>query len=1101
MKKIFFAALSLLLLPTISFSQGSFSNPIYFPIQSQYPLGGTIKSADFNNDGKNDLVYIDGTDSCFRIFLGQGNGQFNLYDSVSVIQNHGMGFSCIFNSLGFVEDFNGDGYKDIVLTVDSFLNYSIRLFLNDGNGKFPTQKIVVDSLNQYNSLIYRIFDITNDGFSDIICYSWPDNYFYSGDGTGNFTNVPTSLSQTNMDSYSIENNFIDINNDGKCDFINCIQGTNNTGWEIYYGTGVNTFQLGKTFFTPYQAWLNICDVNKDSLQDIYVRCLNHFTSYYLINDNQGNFTQTTFLNDSFVFAGLYCVDEDFNEDAKNDIACYYGDSLFVCLGDGFGQINNKVSFKMPIYSGNVGSYLFEDMDNDNKTDLVYVNPNPPKGIYCLLNQIDTTPIAPSINISPISSGSCGYTSITFFGNDIEPKMHLKFTAAFQTDIEVPDSNITYTSTHIFKAHVDFSTATIGKYNIVLTDSNGIVTTITDGFEVQATVPPDLEIKIIGPSQTRIGLPTRYYLKITNPSNCNALAVPIVLFVSGNNKVAFVDSIYDFDGKNRDTMLYAEFDNYFADEGKSKGYMYLINQIYSKDIIYYPIDITALSPHELFTINVSIGTPFLNNDTSYHKKTRQPCCAVPDDVLNCVKAFFDLTVENAKDCATEYAKLIIFNGVPKDIRIQYDLGGSLEETARKCIPFLPTGGKWINRGLKAVGKKLLEDDKIQPSEAEKVMNACKCRINPLCDNDSKVSEGLSAHDPNDKVGIGVGIAHWINGSEILSYGIHFENVDTASASAQVVILRDTLDITKVDIISFKPELITIGNHTIDFSTFKTNQPLLYDMRPAINLIVKMEVSLDSIIGALEVIYTSLDPTTMLLTTDPLLGFLPPNINKPTGEGSFYYSVKLKAGLSNNTIVKNTANIYFDFNPPILTPTWINTIDILPPTSKMNSTISNTNDTTIYLSWKGSDVQSGVQKYDIFYSENGGAFIPYITNFANDSILFYGKAGSGYSFYTIAVDNVGNREIKSIGDVSIRINEEDIQIFPNPSTGEFTVQIKNDVQVSKLALFDMQGHKVPIAYKKNNNTYLVQVPTQQNVGTYVLKIVTADKSFTGKILIQK
>ncbi|TAH40765.1 MAG: T9SS type A sorting domain-containing protein [Bacteroidetes bacterium] len=51
------------------------------------------------------------------------------------------------------------------------------------------------------------------------------------------------------------------------------------------------------------------------------------------------------------------------------------------------------------------------------------------------------------------------------------------------------------------------------------------------------------------------------------------------------------------------------------------------------------------------------------------------------------------------------------------------------------------------------------------------------------------------------------------------------------------------------------------------------------------------------------------------------------NEPNSHGYFQYKVRLISGLSIGTEISNTANIYFDFNPPIRTNTTINTISNL------------------------------------------------------------------------------------------------------------------------------------------------------------------------------
>jgi uncharacterized repeat protein (TIGR01451 family) len=52
----------------------------------------------------------------------------------------------------------------------------------------------------------------------------------------------------------------------------------------------------------------------------------------------------------------------------------------------------------------------------------------------------------------------------------------------------------------------------------------------------------------------------------------------------------------------------------------------------------------------------------------------------------------------------------------------------------------------------------------------------------------------------------------------------------------------------------------------------------------------------------------------------------NSNEPASHGFVMYSIKTKSGLANGTQMPNTAYIYFDFNPAVITNTTMNTIDI-------------------------------------------------------------------------------------------------------------------------------------------------------------------------------
>ena len=67
----------------------------------------------------------------------------------------------------------------------------------------------------------------------------------------------------------------------------------------------------------------------------------------------------------------------------------------------------------------------------------------------------------------------------------------------------------------------------------------------------------------------------------------------------------------------------------------------------------------------------------------------------------------------------------------------------------------------------------------------------------------------------------------------------------------------------------------------------------------------------------------------------------------------------------------------------------------------------------VSWSGQDDPggSGIASYDVYASDNGGAYTLWQQDTSDTSALFLGANGDTYSFYSVATDNVGNVESKS------------------------------------------------------------------------------------------
>jgi hypothetical protein len=274
---------------------------------------------------------------------------------------------------------------------------------------------------------------------------------------------------------------------------------------------------------------------------------------------------------------------------------------------------------------------------------------------------------------------------------------------------------------------------------------------------------------------------------------------------------------------------------------------------------------------------------------------------------------------------------------------------------------------------------------------------------------KGMRGVAGFDPNDKIGAdGAGAQHYITGKEPLRYEIHFENIVTATAPVQEVVISDTLDANTLDLSTFRLDMMTFASSTVSLPLAQTPFAQDVDLRPSKNLIVRLSATLDPISGALSVRYTSLDPATMQLPEDALGGFLPPNTDG-SGEGSIVFTVMPKADLPTGAQIRNKAAIYFDLNDPILTPEWLNTIDNDAPTSQVAALPATQSARTFTVTWSGSDTGAGVGDYSIYVSKDGGPYTLWLANTTRTSAAYTAQSGGAYRFYSIARDGAGNIEI--------------------------------------------------------------------------------------------
>ncbi len=277
------------------------------------------------------------------------------------------------------------------------------------------------------------------------------------------------------------------------------------------------------------------------------------------------------------------------------------------------------------------------------------------------------------------------------------------------------------------------------------------------------------------------------------------------------------------------------------------------------------------------------------------------------------------------------------------------------------------------------------------------------------------------DPNDKVGTpGSTDKRFRQSTTPFIYSIFFENLPTATAPAQVVTITDQLDTSNIDLSTFSLGAISFGGYTVLPPPGQSEYVTALDLRPARDLVVKIDARLDKLTRLLTWRFTSLDPATLQPTEDPDAGFLPPNRTSPEGDGSVTFTVQPKSNTALNTEIRNRARIVFDVNAPIDTPEWLNTIDDSRPTSRVTTSPRTRNPSPLVLRWAGADTGAGINDYTIFVSENGAPFSIFLANTTATTAVFTGRPGSTYFFYSIATDGAGNREEKQpTADVTIKV----------------------------------------------------------------------------------
>ncbi|HEY1046494.1 MAG TPA: T9SS type A sorting domain-containing protein [Bacteroidia bacterium] len=356
------------------------------------------------------------------------------------------------------------------------------------------------------------------------------------------------------------------------------------------------------------------------------------------------------------------------------------------------------------------------------------------------------------------------------------------------------------------------------------------------------------------------------------------------------------------------------------------------------------------------------------------------------------------------------------------------------------------------------------------------------LNPRDPKETQTNS-VTSMDPNEIIGpIGMGNARYLNKIDRLSYMITFENVDTAEAAAQIVRIVDTLDLNKYDINTFEFTDFTIGNRY--FSIPKGRQEFVLEDSLSPEMRIRVNGRLDKVKGIVDWQFTSIDPKTKDIPV--FEGFLPPNRNKPEGEGSVSFTIQPKLTLTDATTISNKASIIFDTNPAIITNTWTNILDLTPPTSVVTSQ-KGPGIATVKLKFNGSDASSGLAYYNLFVKIDGGEWLSFGGTSA-DTMLVKFQYGYRYSFCALASDFVGNMENKAlteettVGMTRMVSSHSTFGLKPNPAGNQVTVTgITEDVEYS---ILDVSGRVVASGKMTADDSNLEL--TSLKPGVYIIQV---------------
>jgi hypothetical protein len=275
-----------------------------------------IKSGDFTNDGKRDLVVANRAGGTISILPGNGNGTFGAAVNTTVAQPLSLATG----------EFNNPANANLDLAVGTGDDVSI--LSGNGNGTFSgtIPRLTVAATADARSVVTGDFD--GDGLVDVgVCYSGTDSvgaFLNSTPGAGALAFTAPTTATNRL--YTVQNApsalcAVDLNCDGRPDLANVNLGTPSATIRLSSALSANLFPAGDNTALPAgssSGSMAAGDIDGDGYPDLVIANRGTGTVSVLINlAGTGIFTVDT--QDAGTFPTGVAI-ADFNADGKPDVA-------------------------------------------------------------------------------------------------------------------------------------------------------------------------------------------------------------------------------------------------------------------------------------------------------------------------------------------------------------------------------------------------------------------------------------------------------------------------------------------------------------------------------------------------------------------------------------------------------------------------------------------------------------------------------------------------------------------------------------------------------------------------------------------------------------